>query len=1080
MWFCDQTNQCLIRYDGYRMKTYRNDPKNSNSIAASYFECFAADSSGNIWIPVNEGVDRLDPLTGISIHYRFNKKSPCKGGFIASILVDHSNSIWLGTGEGLYTLDQKTGSFTCYSHHANDPTSLSCNTIRALYEDHEGTLWVGTGLPFDTLKEGGLNKFNRATGKFTRYMHDADNPHSLINDKVKAIFEDSKGVFWVGTQGDGLHTMDRKTGTFERLTYDPAHPEKLSRPPVKKGEEYDHITFITEDIAGKIWIGTYVAGLVRYDPVTKEIDYFKSDKTSPHGFTDSTSWTAFTSRDGALWIATERNNLFRVDPLQTSFLAVGLNAPIWAFAGDQPGTLWAGSGDDGMAKIDLHKQDGANIKRYTIDGSKEGIGIKSICPLGHGIFMLATFKGVYFFNSITGIFTKASFNEKGTGNPISCISIINDKHGKFYFSGIGFYILDSLSGNLTEYRIHADRADGKSISTDTLITSYRDKVGKIWLGTLSGGLNLFDPNTNSFKYYLQGLKVFTIYEDTKGTLWVGSDNGVYYRDKDSISFSLYTNNDTPLQTARITALIEDNDGDIWGSSPSMGLFRINVSKKEVCIYGRKFGTAAFNGSKNEAWKTADGKLFFRNMNGYYSFFPRQVINNTPPTVLLTGLKVNGKSLTHGMKNFLDGSIEETTEIQLQHNQNIFSIDFAAAHFADPENNILQYMLEGYETEWRNVEQLKTAYYFNVPAGHYTFRVKAWSSYGVWAEKSIKIIILPPWWQTWWAYTLYVLLLAAAIWIFIKWRTKSLKKEKDMLEAKVTSRTKELKKEKEIVESTLSELKSTQGLLIQSEKMASLGELTAGIAHEIQNPLNFVNNFSEVNKELIDELREEQKKETRNVENENEILNNIEDNLEKIVHHGKRADAIVKGMLQHSRSSSGIKELTDINALADEYLRLSYHGLRAKDKSFNATIKTDFDPSLGRVNIIPQDIGRVLLNLYNNAFYAVNEKKKESGNEYVPTVTVSTSRSLSFVEDPDKIGREKGRGEATIKVCDNGNGIPQKIVDKIFQPFFTTKPTGQGTGLGLSLSYDIIKAHGGEIKVETKDGEGTTFIIQLPG
>ena len=266
----------------------------------------------------------------------------------------------------------------------------------------------------------------------------------------------------------------------------------------------------------------------------------------------------------------------------------------------------------------------------------------------------------------------------------------------------------------------------------------------------------------------------------------------------------------------------------------------------------------------------------------------------------------------------------------------------------------------------------------------------------------------------------------------------------------------------ILEQTLSNLKSAQSQLIQSEKMASLGELTAGIAHEIQNPLNFVNNFSEVNSELIAEMKQEIDK--GNLQEVKSIADSIDENEQKIIVHGKRADAIVKNMLQHSRSTSGVKEPTDINALCDEYLRLSYHGLRAKDKSFNATMKTDFDESIGNINVIPQDIGRVILNLINNAFYVVDEKKKQGQNGYEPTVSLSTKKEKDKVE---------------IKVKDNGKGISKKVFDKIFQPFFTTKPTGQGTGLGLSLSYDIVKAHGGELKVETREGEGTEFIIQLP-
>ncbi|MCW3120403.1 MAG: histidine kinase [Chitinophagaceae bacterium] len=308
--------------------------------------------------------------------------------------------------------------------------------------------------------------------------------------------------------------------------------------------------------------------------------------------------------------------------------------------------------------------------------------------------------------------------------------------------------------------------------------------------------------------------------------------------------------------------------------------------------------------------------------------------------------------------------------------------------------------------------------------------------------------------------------------------------KEQLELQVAERTSELTLQKEALEQTLSELQSTQALLIHSEKMASLGELTAGIAHEIQNPLNFVNNFSEVSVELLNEMKAELKE--GNTEDAVYITDDIIHNLEKIIHHGKRADSIVKGMLQHSRKSTGQKEPTDINALADEYLRLSFHGLRAKDKSFNAKLHTDFDKTIGKINVIPQDIDRVLLNLYNNAFYAVTQKKKllsaaankadGSPNEipagaYEPTVSVTTKKMGNKIE---------------IRVKDNGNGIPSTSLDKIFQPFFTTKPSGEGTGLGLSLSYDIVKAHGGEIKVETlpaggheKEGGGAEFIISLP-
>jgi signal transduction histidine kinase len=304
-------------------------------------------------------------------------------------------------------------------------------------------------------------------------------------------------------------------------------------------------------------------------------------------------------------------------------------------------------------------------------------------------------------------------------------------------------------------------------------------------------------------------------------------------------------------------------------------------------------------------------------------------------------------------------------------------------------------------------------------------------------------------------TLTVILVIA----FILYRNNIQKRRANAL---LEKQKQEIDRQRNIAEQTLKELTSTQAQLIQSEKMASLGELTAGIAHEIQNPLNFVNNFSQVNTELLGEMREEIGK--GNIDEVKAIADTLIENELKIYHHGARADSIVKGMLQHSRVSTGQKELTDINALADEYFRLSYHGLRAKDKDFNVTLQTDFDESIGKINVVPHDIGRVLLNLFNNAFYAVNEKKKQASEAYEPNVVVNTKRLDNRIE---------------ITVKDNGKGIPEKVVDKIFHPFFTTKPTGHGTGLGLSLSYDIVKAHGGELKVQSKEGEGAEFTVLLP-
>jgi len=405
---------------------------------------------------------------------------------------------------------------------------------------------------------------------------------------------------------------------------------------------------------------------------------------------------------------------------------------------------------------------------------------------------------------------------------------------------------------------------------------------------------------------------------------------------------------------------------------------------------------------------------------------------------------------------VEGPTALPVNLNLPYDQNHLTLHFTGAHLSNGDKTRYRYFLQGNDKNWSPVTENTYADYRNLRPGKYIFKVRSRDFDGQWSkETAFKFTVSPPWWQTWWAYTIYVLVFIVVIRAYITFRSQRLRRENKVLEETVSHRTEQLQK-------SLEDLKATQTQLIQSEKMASLGELTAGIAHEIQNPLNFVNNFSEVSIELVDELKNEARE--GNKEEVMAIAEDIAGNLEKVVTHGKRADSIVKSMMEHSRTSKGELQPTDINALADEYLRLAYHGMRGKDKTFNATLETHLDNSIGNIKVVPQDIGRVLLNLYNNAFYAVSEKKKQSVDEYSPTVSVSTKR------ENDKV---------IITVRDNGNGIPEKVSDKIFQPFFTTKPTGQGTGLGLSLAYDIVKAHGGELKVKTKEGEGSEFIIQLP-
>ena len=429
-------------------------------------------------------------------------------------------------------------------------------------------------------------------------------------------------------------------------------------------------------------------------------------------------------------------------------------------------------------------------------------------------------------------------------------------------------------------------------------------------------------------------------------------------------------------------------------------------------------------------KGEDGTLYFGGNNGFNFFDPLQLkANSYIPPIVITQFKLFD-SLVKGAN--------ESKEIVLKHNENYFSFEFSSLSFHNPAKNQYAYQLEGVDKGWVYSGSRRYVAYTNIDPGTYVLKVKGTNNDGVWNEEgtSITIIINPPWWLTWWAYSIYgLLLIALAIIIYRYQRQRVIRAEREKAQKKELAQAKEIEK-------AYTELKNTQAQLIQSEKMASLGELTAGIAHEIQNPLNFVNNFSEVSNELMEEVEEERSKnqESRDEKLVSEILSDIKQNLEKINHHGKRASSIVKGMLEHSRKSSGKKEPTNINALADEYLKLAYQSLRAKDKDFNATLETNFDPSLPKINVVSQDIGRVILNLITNAFYAVNERSKKGETGYEPKVSITTQLTAN--------------SQLLMAIKDNGSGIPSHIKDKIFQPFFTTKPTGQGTGLGLSLAYDL--------------------------
>ena len=1068
----------LHRFDGTRFTDYNHDDLNPNSLAFERTECLFADKSRYIYVGTyGRGLDRLNPLTGVFTHFTHRKDdiNSLSNDTITVLAKGTNGKLWVGTINGLNEFDPETGKCKRFLHDAGNPSSISENNIRVIYEDRQGVVWIGTKDAFNENNNpsriGGLNRFDPATGRFTRYLSDPKNPATLIDNTITAVFEDSRGNLLVGTRGDGLHLMNREAGTFQRLPYDPKHPENLSRPALisrDPGTAPDHITFINEDKGGRIWIGTFGNGINIYDPEKKIVTHFSADENNINKLPNSEFWRAFRSKEGIMWVSAwafngEPLNLFQVNPFEYRLAKTELGYFPFSFLENDDGSMWIGT-DSCLLK---HNTDGT-LELYPVKINGKTMGeknfVSSIVRDDKGGLWITPQHGLYRFDPATKTFKGYLRDDK---NPASLgadgVFLLEkeDNNKLWACTNNGLELFDIPSGTFTHFRHNVN--DSNTISSNSVNGICKLKNGEIMIG-LQDAADRINMSTGKITHYKMNGIVSSFVEDDNGTLWAGTQNGLFRYVEARQQFVPYTDYSGALNSSTfIFQLAVDKKKNLFIAVPA-GLVKLNTQTNEISAYGEINGLLSNPNYGRYMMIKRNGELLIGNSTEYLHFNPDNSLSNLPRSmVLFSGFAVADTMIMTGTGSVLSKPIFETDKIQLRYNQNVFSILYSVIDYTERlATTPTVYMLENYDQRWRKSNSENIANYVNVEPGTYTFKVKTTNSSGVWVQKELRIIVNPPWWKTTWAYVLYGL-----IFIVLAFIANRIVRNRIIEKEKAKHREKELAHAKEI-EKAYNELKLTQTQLIQSEKMASLGELTAGVAHEIQNPLNFVNNFSEVNNELIEELKNQ--KSTLNSNEQEEILNDIFQNNEKISLHGKRADSIVKNMLLHSRRSGGVKEPTDINALADEYFRLAYHGLRARDqrdaahKSFNATMKTEMDETIGNVNIIPQDIGRVLLNLYNNAFYAVNEKSKTAGAAYVPVVTVNTKKTI------DKV---------IISVKDNGNGIPQKIVDKIFQPFFTTKPTGQGTGLGLSLSYDIIKTHGGEITVDTKEGEGTVFTIKLP-
>jgi signal transduction histidine kinase/ligand-binding sensor domain-containing protein len=1021
----------------------------------------AEDQQGRVWLRTLEyGIFVIDRKTGIQ------QQAIIPPGI--QLRIDKKGFIWVCSfRRGLYIIspDQKT-----FKHLTNKNGLSGINTIRTL-EDRDGRIWISSG-------GNGIDIFDPSAKKMKRLGA----AQGLSGNNILSMTENNEGEIFTAGSRHGIDIINIRKETMRHVD-------------TAQGIKKSQIFNMLEDDEGRMWIGTDSNGVYLLNKNKDSIAHIGSKE----GLGDDATWFIDKDDQHQMIVGTFSGgmNVFPAAGRIAHHISKQdglISNDVWGFFEDSKQRLWIGTYNG----INIITPDQKIVQLILNPGGSSRA--EAIIQTGPDQFATAGFgSGLFLIDESKHTIEKIGLKE---GLPsINILSIYQDKEGKLWLGSVdaGVILFDPQKRTIR----HINQASGLSHNRADGITE--DSSGKFWISTF-GGVDQLDLDSSTIRNYStkEGLSndvTVMIFKDKKNRIWLPTERGLNLLDPAKQTNTIFTI-PSGLPANGIYSMLE-KDGRIYAGT-GKGLTELEEGTRNVDgsietywklhTYARPQGFTFLDFNGNAAAITGTDDFWWGIVQGITQM-NKSVIKQDS---IQAAIQVNGIDILGKSQYFIDPAYIRNVDTLWSENKDTFYLKgtfgtlntdkqkgiewdslnmnyFPVNLSLPPDRNYLRfhfssslpqfsgdysyrYILDGVDESWSTVtDQPLSENYNNISPGYYTFRVSVKKGGGAWSEPSVyHFRIRPPWWKSWWAELIYVLLFISALRLWVRYRSRRLLKENARLEQKVTERTTELS-------NSLENLRQAQGQLIQAEKMASLGELTAGIAHEIQNPLNFVNNFSEVNTELLEDVNKAL--DEGDVPEAKELLKDVEMNMGKITFHGKRADAIVKGMLLHSRASSGQKIPTDVNALADEYLRLSYHGLRAKDKSFNAQFTMDFDEKTGQVMLVQQDIGRVLLNLFNNAFYSVTEKKKQLPEGYQPTVSVSTKRKKDSIE---------------IRVRDNGQGIPQKVIDKIYQPFFTTKPAGQGTGLGLSLSYDIItKEHSGKIDVVTKENEFTEFIIELP-
>jgi ligand-binding sensor domain-containing protein/signal transduction histidine kinase len=1064
MWFGTQYG--LNRYDGYTFKTFINTPGNPRSISDNYIQACIVDHAGVLWIGTYDGgLNKYNPDTDDFDRYMYKKDDPAgiSHNRVLWIYEDRSYELWIGTAGGLNKLNRNTGTFTRYTHEENNPNSLCNDVVWSIFEDRHGELWIGT---FE-----GLERFDRKNHRFYHYPHYENNPDSLCSNSVRYIYQDSAGFFWIGTR-DGLDKFDRENNRFIHYKKNIKDPASLCG---------NKIRYIMEDSKKNLWIGT-LEGLNRYDRKMDGFIHYVNDPTNPSSLSHNEIMCIYEDRSGILWVGVLGgiNKIYRGNPdfsfyrLNITDYSIDLKDikkntnMIWAINETKAGKLWIGS-SAGLSLFDLRKR--KILEHYTCDDkSPQSLSdntVRAIYEDRKGSMWIGTFVGgLYKFDRDNKTFTPIS---KDVLSKAPVYAILEDSHRNLWIgtSGNGLCNYNRSNGKITQYT----RMDNQKncLSDDSVLCLLEDRLGVLWIGTWRGGLNrLDDIQTGRFTAFvhddrnqnsLSNNRVRCIHEQ-QGILWIGTEGGLNRFDPKTGSFKYYLQKDG-LPSDVVYSILEDNLGNLWMSTMN-GLVKFTFTTKDNYFTSFDIGDGLQSDEFNQGafFKNRMGELFFGNIAGFAILTGKSKIDRYSPPVVITDFLLSNKKETLRILKSEMYRIKNN-RISLEYNERVFSIEFAALHYANPKKNKYRYKLDGYDNEWIQTDyKNRRATYTNLPNGKYTFYVKGTNKDGIWSPNiaSIKIKIRPPWYLTLWAYSFYfvfgvgVLLLIVYVG-YIKNLIQKLKQADRALEQKIQ----ELEQKNE-------ELKNTQAKLVQSEKMASLGILTAGVAHQMNNPISFtdlaVHNLETDLKEFREFLKEvtgfESHQGTREVFDEK--FKTLFDRLETMNRGITRISGNVKKLMEFSEPTRGEWKKRKLS----EMLEINIDFARGKYIE-NVDFVTDFQfkPELLCDEL---NLNNAFMNIIINGCQAIVELQKKTAQKTRGKLTITTLQ----VND-----------NVAINFLDTGVGMSEEIQKHIFDPFFTTKPEGEGIGLGLSTSYSIIKQHKGRVEVKSEEGKGTLFTIYLP-